>query len=219
MASIRKRRQAPSQAMNLDSLVDIVSNNVGILVILAAFMALFALINPRTQSQPAATPREQTPQKLLVPWSHPTNKHHVFLTVQENRIHFFDLRQFFRDLADTESDGPPTPVTVSQPGLDVRFFPVTNQVYCLEFQPEAGYGENWLQAQRPRSRWQEVLSTYPAERYVYYFWVTGDSFELFRQLRDSLWERNYEVGWKPTQQDQPLEVCNGFEGSTTFQPQ
>ena len=36
--------------LNLDSLVDIVSNNVGILVILAVFMAMFSLIEKSDQA-------------------------------------------------------------------------------------------------------------------------------------------------------------------------
>ena len=35
--------------LNLDSLVDIVSNNVGILVILAVFMAMFSLLEKNEQ--------------------------------------------------------------------------------------------------------------------------------------------------------------------------
>ena len=216
---MRKSPQTLGQMMNLDSLVDIVSNNVGILIILAAFMALFALMNPRTESASSALPQQRPPKKLLVPWSHPTSKHHLFLAVHENRIQFFDLRQFFVELAGKQASGPPQPLTIQQKGLQVRFFPVTNQVYCLEFKPGAGQGENWLEAQRPDSTWQKVLREYPPERFVYYFWVTGDSFELFRQLRKSLWDRQYEVGWKPAAKDQPLEVCNGFEGSTAFEPQ
>jgi biopolymer transport protein ExbD len=216
---MRKRGSAASQRMNLDSLVDIVSNNVGILVLLAVFMALFALIDPRTQSAPAAARQEPVPEKILVPWSHPTNKQHLFLSVQENRIQYFDMRQFFLELSKRNLTGPPTPVTIAQQGVEVRFFPVTNQVYCLEFRPSGGQGENWLEAQRAGSTWQRVLRDYPAERYVYYFWVSGDSFELFRQLRKSLWERQIEVGWKPALRKQPLEVCSGFEGSTTFEPQ
>lgn len=216
---MRKTGQPLVQIMNLDSLVDIVSNNVGILIILAAFMALLALINPRTQSSSGGLPQQQAPKKLLVPWSHPTNKHNLFLAIHENRIQYFDLRAFFTNLAGRDASGPPQPLTVQQKGVQIRFFPVTNQVYCLEFKPHAGQGENWLEAQRPDSTWNQVLREYPPERYVYYFWVTGDSFELFRQLRQSLWKRQYEVGWKPTGKDRPLEVCNGFEGSTAFEPQ
>ena len=36
--------------LNLDSLVDIVSNNVGILVILAVFMAVFSLMEKERES-------------------------------------------------------------------------------------------------------------------------------------------------------------------------
>ena len=214
-----RRRVEPTQPLNLDSLVDIVSNNVGILIILAAFMALFALINPRTQAPSSGQPKEAAPKKILVPWSHPTNKHQIFFIVQHDRIQYFDMREFFVSLAQRDPDVRPTPLTVEQKGLRIRFFPVTNQVYCLRFEPKPGQGENWLQAQRPGSAWQRVLHRYPAERYVYFFWVTGDSFELFRQLRKDLWDQQYEVGWKPTAKDQPLEVCNGFEGSTTFEPQ
>ena len=215
----RRRDRAGGQPLSLDSLVDIVSNNVGILVILAAFMALFALINPNTQAPSRSGQVERAPRKILVPWSHPTNKHHLFLGVLHNRIQLFDLRQFFVELAQRGDSGPPKPLTLDQPGLQIRFYPVTNQVYCLEFRPGDGQGEGWMEAQRPGSAWQQVLRTYPPERYVYFFWVSGDSFELFRQLRKSMWDHQYEVGWKPAGKDQPMEVCNGFEGSTTFEPQ
>ena len=85
--------------------------------------------------------------------------------------------------------------------------------------PRPAYGEDWLSAQRVNSAWQQALRTYSPEKYVYFFWVSGDSFELFRDMRGSLWDRNYEVGWKPAHKDAPLEVCNGFEGSTAFSPQ
>jgi len=215
----RRRLRANNHLMSLDSLVDIVSNNVGILVILAAFMALLALVNPNSQAPTSKGTVERAPRKVLVPWSHPTNKHHLFLSVLHNRIQYFDLREFFLELAQRGDSGPPKPLTVEQPGVQIRFYPVTNQVYCLEFRPAADQGESWMQAQRAGSTWQRVLRTYPPERYVYFFWVAGDSFELFRQLRKSLWDQQYEVGWKPAGKDKPLEVCNGFEGSTTFEPQ
>jgi hypothetical protein len=214
-----RRRSQPIPVLSLDSLVDIVSNNVGILIILAAFMALFALINPRTQSATGGRTQQPVPKKVLVPWSHPTSKHHIFLALQHGRIQYFDLRQFFADLGQRDAKGPAKPLTVELKGLSIRFFPVTNQVYCLQFKPEAGMGEAWMAAQRPGSTWQQVLHRYPSERYVYFFWVSGDSFELFRQLRKDLWDHQYEVGWKPLGKEQPMEVCNGFEGSTTFEPQ
>ena len=92
MAAPTRRRSDPS-FLNLDSLVDIVSNIVGILVILAAFMALFGLINPAPllESQRARV-AVQPPKKLLVPWSHATNKNSVLFVAQGNRLLRFDLR-------------------------------------------------------------------------------------------------------------------------------
>lgn len=214
------RFQSPSQGINLDSLVDIVSNNVGILIIIGAFMALLALANPLSSTEEGiALPEERPPEKLLVPWSHPTQKNNVYLALKNGRVQFFDLRPFFRELADKEPGSRPSPVTHEFQGMKVRFFPVTNQIYCLQFQPSDQFGENWLKAQRADSAWRGMLRAFPSERFVLFFWVGGESFELFRQVRQGLWSENYEVGWKPLAEGAPMEICNGFEGSTAFRPQ
>jgi len=220
------RRRAPSrlrslsQGLNLDSLVDIVSNNVGILIIIAAFMALLSIVqSPSTPPEESARPKSSQPERLLVPWSHPTQKNNLYLALQDGRVQFFDLRPFFRELAEKTPGTRPAPVVHDRQGLKVRFFPVTNQVYCLQFDPSRDFGENWLKAQRADSTWNRLLQDYPPERFVLFFWVSGENFDLFRQMRAYLWSENYEVGWKPLAKDAPMEICNGFEGSTAFRPQ
>jgi hypothetical protein len=204
----------------LDSLVDIVSNNLGILIILAAFMALFGLIDPASLQEPEqAQARLALPKKLLVPWSHPTHKHPILFVMKGNRILQLDMPGFFKALAEEPRQTRPKAVTIRQEEVTVRFFPVTNQVYCLEFQPKPRTGETWHQAGRPTSRWSRALAGYRPEKFYYFFWVSGDSFELFREVRKRLWDAQYEVGWKPIEKQSPLEICNGFEGATGFQPQ
>ncbi|MCH8885335.1 MAG: hypothetical protein IIC13_01980 [SAR324 cluster bacterium] len=206
--------------MNLDSLVDIVSNMVGILVILAVFMALITLLSPVNNSQ-SADPRtlRKIPEKIMVPWSHPTNKNHLFLALRENRVQVFDLREFYLELANKKIGLMRAPISIKQKDHTIRFFPVTNQIYCLEIKSAPNSGENWLKAQRPVSKWKQALREFPPEKFVLFFWVGTESFGLFRQIRKILWEQNYEVGWKPAHKSDPIEICNGFEGSTTFQPQ
>ena len=204
--------------VNLDSLVDIVSNIVGALVLLAAFMALFGLIN-RPAEDSARNPALLQPEKVLVPWSHPTNKVPVLFVIQGNRILSLDLREFYKNLSKLPPTKKPEQSKFRQEGYTINFFPVTNQTYCMVFEPEEGQGETWLQGNRPGSRWAGVLAQYPSESFYYFFWVRDDSFELFRNVRQSLWESNYEVGWKPMNKDSSLEICNGFEGATGFQPQ
>ena len=69
---MRKRRgyleDLPS-LLNLDSLVDIISNNVGILVILAVFMAMFSLLEKNEQTSSKDQPNENI-EKIKIPWSH-----------------------------------------------------------------------------------------------------------------------------------------------------
>lgn len=205
---------------SMDSLVDIVSNNLGILIILAAFMALFGMINPATLQQPEQSQLQAVPpKKLLVPWSHPTHKHPILFVLQGNRILHLDMAGFFRELADQPHQTTPSAVDIKQDDATIRFFPVTNQIYCLEIRPRRGAGETLQEARSPSSRWSRALAGYPPERFYYFFWVSGDSFGLFREVRARLWDKQVEVGWKPIGKQTPLEICNGFEGSTGFQPQ
>ena len=217
MRKFEKTRVLPQ---NLDSLVDIVSNNLGILIILAAFMALFGLVNPMdTQESQKLTAKVVPPKRLLVPWSHATHKNTVLFAIRGNRIVHLDMARFFRELAKQPKQERPTHVTIQQEAVKIRFFPVTNQVYCMEFTAEKRAGESWHEAGRLGSAWRGVKRRYPPENFYYFFWVSGDSFELFRDVRKQLWEQQYEVGWKPATPAETLEICNGFEGSTGFQPQ
>lgn len=215
-----KERHSAGGMKSLDSLVDIVSNIVGILIILAAFMALFGLVDPANplperQRQPTKLP----PKKVLVPWSHSTNKNAILFALNGNRLLHLDMRAFYKTLAGIKSGSRPSPVTIKQEGVRIRFFPVTPQVYCLEFLPSKGAGETWMAATKGDSLWNKAKNSFPPEKFYYFFWVAGDSFELFRDVREGLWEENFEVGWKPAENGKPLEICSGFEGSRGFQPQ
>ena len=217
---MRKSRHARSSGIGLDSLVDIVTNTVGILIILAVFMALFSrlTLSGGEPSRPEV-PLEDPPERILVPWSHSSNKTAVFAYARGNRLRVLELRAFYAELAGRKPEPGGAPIRVDLPGLETRFYPVTNLVYCLEFRPKPGYGETLPQLRQAGSAWQAALGAYPPEKFYYFFWVAGDSFEMFRTVRQELWARQIEVGWKPVQADAPLEICNGFDGSTAFQPQ
>ena len=218
---MRKYRAAKQATLSLDSLVDIVSNTVGILIILAVFMAMFTNLAAPGLSDAHREPvtLQRPVEKILVPWSHPTSKNSIYFYLHQNRLLNLDLPAFYAALADHKPGDGGYPVTIELPAVRTRYYPVTNHVYCLEFAPRRGHGESWSAAQAPGSAWQRTLEAYPREKYYYFFWVTGDSFELFREIRDLLWDRQVEVGWKPVADAVPLEICNGFDGSSAFQPQ
>lgn len=217
---MRKSRHKRNIVLGLDSLVDIVSNTVGILLILAVFMALLAQIDLPGEDAREVQPQLERPvQRLLIPWAHATHKNAAFFHLKGNRVQVIDLAAFYEKLAERERLPGDIPLLIEQPGLETRFYPVTNYVYCLEFRPTGETGETLLEMRKPGSDWQQARSRHSAERFFYFFWVAGDSFEMFREIRESLWEQNVEVGWKPVRDKQPLEICNGFDDSRSFQPQ
>jgi len=154
-----------------------------------------------------------------VPWSHATNKVPVLFVIQGNRIIHLDLRAFYRDLATRPATDRPEESKFRHEEFTINFYPVTNQTYCMVFDPQPGKGDTWLQSNRSGSRWNAVKGDYRAESFYYFFWVRDDSFELFREVRKALWGANHEVGWKPLGKDSSMEICNGFEGAPGFQPQ
>ena len=214
-----RRIDRTTQGMNLDSLVDIVSNIVGALIILAAFMALFGLLNRDADTAAENQPVIRPPEKVQVPWSHSTMKHPVLFVMQANRLLHLDLRPFYKELSERPTSEKPTQSKFRYDDFNVEFYPVTNQTYCLVFQPDQAVGETWLQAGSPGSIWGKAMARYRPESFYYFFWVKDDSFELFREVRKTLTGANMEVGWKPITAASPLEICNGFEGSSGFQPQ
>ena len=75
--------------LNLDSLVDIVSNNVGILVILAVFMAVFSLMDKREKVSSEEQPDQQI-EKLKIPWSHVSQKNSLLVLLHDDRLLYLD---------------------------------------------------------------------------------------------------------------------------------
>ena len=211
---MKRSRRKNSTELGLDSLVDIVSNSVGILVILAAFMALLA------QHSTAQLPPAPTQQRLLkLPWSHPSDKKFALFSLHNNKLHYLDLKPFYLELAQRPSSSQPLKLNIPDNQLNINFFPVTNQIYCLEIIPKNTLGESWEQAQFPDSNWQRANLRHPPAEYIYFFWVTPNSFARFHQVRDQLRSQGVEVGWMPRHQDHPMEFCNGFGGTAAFRPQ
>ena len=97
---MRKKRAFLSDLqsyLNLDSLVDIVSNNVGILVILAVFMAVFSLMDKREQVSSEEQPEKQI-EKLKIPWSHASQKNSLLVFLNDDRLLYLDRALVYQRL-------------------------------------------------------------------------------------------------------------------------
>lgn len=213
------RRNRRVTELNLDSLVDIVSNSVGILVILAVFMSIFSLV-----SEPPTNPIEENPrqevEKIIIPWSRVSQKTSLLFLIRDSRIVYFDRTPLYHRMSELANE--------NKLGLDQEFqfdeFTAhttifSEQIHCLHFNPHQGAGQWWHVAQTGDGVLNRLIGQHNPSEFFFFFWVDTNSFELFRDVRQYLWENNFEVGWKPVLENSPMSQCTGITRSQSFQPQ
>ncbi len=211
---MRKQRLNGSP-LGLDSLVDIVSNNVGILVILTVFMALISLLNP------ADTPPEEQEEvlrntkKIVIPWSHYSQKSSLLFLVRDNHILYLDRVPIYQKLtSDLQyTSSPNTEFTFPEYTVDLIVY--SSSWHCLDFHPKDQAGEWWHQ----ETQIEKLMAAHTPNEFYFFFWVDPDSFELFHEVRNHLWENNFEVGWRPVLKKSNLRFCDGAGRFLSFQPQ
>ncbi len=204
--------------LNLDSLVDIVSNNVGILIILAVFMAMFSLLE-KSEQVPTTEQSIENIEKLKIPWSHVSQKNNLLLLLRNDRLLFFDRALVYQRLKKYLSGSDPLPTNISLDQYSIELTAGGGHAHCLEFFPSPRAGQWWHQVSQHNGLMQTLMKKYPTEENYFFFWVDPDSFDLFREIRKSLWEKRFEVGWKPVRIESPLRYCSGDDQTRRFQPQ
>ena len=204
--------------INLDSLVDIVSNNVGILIILAVFMAMFSLLE-KSEQVPTTEQSIENIEKLKIPWSHVSQKNNLLLLLRNDRLLFFDRALVYQRLKKYLSGSDPLPTNISLDQYSIELTAGGGHAHCLEFFPSPRAGQWWHQVSQYNGLMQTLMKKYPTEENYFFFWVDPDSFDLFREIRKSLWEKRFEVGWKPVRIESPLRYCSGDDQTRRFQPQ
>jgi hypothetical protein len=216
-----RRRRLLGEESPTDALAGIVSAGLGTLVILSACFALLAALRSSQSAarsrRVAAHPRAEI--TLSVPWPKPSTKNLVFAALIGGRVQALDLAPVYERLQKRATPRRPRPVDVELPGVSIRFYPISNDAYCIRYRPKQPFGEAVKDARSPASAWQAARERFPADRFGFFFWVTPDSFEAFRELRDTLRRDNVEVDWKPVPAGAPLEICQGIEGGRGMEPQ
>jgi hypothetical protein len=194
---------------------------LGVFVVLAGLMALLAAVQPLLGPAPtgrssAATPAvaatAEEPLALKVPWSRGTSKNPVFAALIAGRLKLLDPTPLYEELLRRPAPRRPQIINVRLHDMTIRFYPVTNSIQCYQFRLAENAGEPIETARLPSSLWAEERKRYDGARYFYFFWVSGDSFERFREIRDRMRLEGVEIGWKPVRPGSPLELCQGLDG-------
>ena len=217
---MRKKKWSVNETtnfLNLDSLVDIISNKVGILIILAVFIAIFSLISEKPQL--IKDESKSDIEKIKIPWAHTSQKNSLLFLLKENRLLFFDRALVFKKLKKYLSGKKPLPKQINLENYLIKLTTGNRHAHCLEFIPNNNLGKSQYLINKGNGLIQKLKKKYPSEENYFFFWVDARSFSLFREIRESLWRDNFEVGWKPIRNESILQYCSGNNRKKTFQPQ
>ena len=199
--------------ISLDSLTDIVSNSVGILII----FAVINLIHDNNKTY-----------QLEIPLEHATNLSPVFFICKDERIIHMDTDILFANAAQQATQG----ATGSK-----RIFPLDYKGLFGKIDREKGisfYVNNtsqwprYQEIKKSSSSIREKLSSLDPEKHFAYFFVFDSSnddsvnasgFESFRKAREYLKLRFVKSGWQPVNAESPPHICDlSFNPRCVYQP-
>lgn len=205
-----KRRREDEPILSLDSFLDIVTNVVGVLILVAVVTVLGA----GQIGVPAGTGALRSP--------HPSATRMLFECDGE-QVYFIDEAGITKRVSEEVRNGhsrfPEESLTSDSVVSFLKSHDAGDATYRVSaevisegltwaFQRRQGIsGERAEAAELPSSAFQRKLNELPPGGFVY-FVVREDSFELFRKVQEIAKKRGFSVGWHPVVAGEPLRFSN-----------
>jgi len=199
--------------ISLDSLTDIVSNSVGILII-------FAVIN--------LIHDDSKTYQLEIPLEHETELSPVFFISKNDRVLKMDIDTLFANA---------TLQATSKAAANKRLFPLDYFGLLGKIDEEKGVSffaqdtNEWpefVELEQRNSSLRKNLETLDPKKQFAYFFVydnteegssSGSGFEAFRKTREYLKARSIKSGWQPVNSESPPNICNrSFNRRCIYRP-
>lgn len=205
-------------SLGLDSFLDIVTNVIGFLVL----VALIAAISSQNMAILLSTPIVRAP---------PAGSERVLFECRHNRILQIDEDKIHQNIRDALRQSKPTggskrdiselPALLQQADVGDAFYRARAEVLregtssmaaklVLIFEPRsAEQGEPIEALRQPTSSFAAFIRSVDAKKHFAYFIVRQDSFEVFREARQIARDHGLAVGWAPQPLDEELRFTEG----------
>jgi len=188
--------------ISLDSLTDIVSNSVGILII-------FAVIN--------LIHDDSKTYQLEIPIEHATDLSPVFFISKDDRLLHMDTDKLFANATMQATSGA---------AANKRLFPLDYSGLLGKIDRDNGISfyardtTEWAAFQDIDKRQSSLRKTLdsidPKKQYAYFFVYDssddgsgiGSGFEAFRKTREYLKSHAIKTGWQPVNSEAPTHICD-----------
>ncbi|MCK5895988.1 MAG: hypothetical protein KAG20_04230 [Cocleimonas sp.] len=204
------------QLLNVDSLTDIVSNSVGILIILA----VVTLIQDNS-----------TAYQLEIPIEHQSELSPVFMIAKDDALLILDTDQIFANAAFQATKGVASNKRIFQLEYGQLSGQIDEKKGLIFHVQETNDDESWYHfnhLEKKNSALQQRLNAIdPKKQFAYFFVydevgesnISGSGFESFRNAREYLKNRQVKSGWKPVDSENPASICDlGFSPLCQYLP-
>ena len=188
--------------INVDSLTDIVSNSVGILII----FAVINLIHDNNKTY-----------ELEIPIEHQTELKPAYIISKDDRLLVMNTDEVFASAAQQASNGA---------AANKRIFDLKYKGLFAQVEDEQGISfharvtDDWpkfTELETTGSELQKQLNKIDPKEYFAYFFVydetnlgstAGSGYESFRVARKYLKARRIKSGWQPVNAESPASICS-----------
>ena len=199
--------------ISLDSLTDIVSNSVGILII----FAVINLIHDNNKTY-----------QLEIPLEHATDLSPVFFISKDDRILYMDTGTLFSNATLQATNGAAASKRVFALDYYGLFGKIDRNNGISFFARDTSEWPEFSAIEKRNSKLREILDGIDPKKQFAYFFVydnsedgssTGSGFEAFRKAREYLKGHFVKSGWQPVNSEAPANICDkSFNVRCTYLP-
>ncbi len=199
--------------ISLDSLTDIVSNSVGILII----FAVINLIHDNNKTY-----------QLEIPLEHETELAPAFFMCKDDRIIAMDTDTLFSNAVMQATHGAAGSKRIFPLDYKGLFGKIDKQNGMSFFVNDTSQWPKFQAIEKRNSAIREALESIDPKKQFAYFFVydtsddgsaTGSGFESFRKAREFLKKRAVKSGWQPVNSEAPAHICDlSFSPRCTYLP-
>jgi len=193
--------------ISLDSLTDIVSNSVGILII----FAVINLIHDNNKTY-----------QLEIPLEHETDLTPVFFIAKNDRILTLDTDKIFSNAALQATSGAAASKRIFALDFSGLFGQIDEDKGILFYARDTNEWPEFIQLEKRDSTLRKSLNKIDPKKQFAYFFVydnsedgatAGSGFEAFRKAREYLKAHNVKTGWQPVNSEAPAIICDSAYSS------
>ncbi len=191
--------------ISLDSLTDIVSNSVGILII----FAVINLIHDNNKTY-----------QLEIPIEHRTELSPAFFMIKNDSILEMDTDVLFSNATVQATSG----AAINERLFTLDYFDVLGKIDegkgVSFFARDTATWPKFQELGKGNSKLTTALNKLDANKQFAFFFVydsndgeaSGNGFEAFREAREYLKTRRIKTGWRPVNDEAPANICQDHFG-------